>query len=238
MSCISITEYSIHLIGIICIITKKRGEQHWWRWCWERHEFPQIFLNTQKNHFILQRDPRDTGSRPPACRRCLPSYQAHIGNARIQLEEEKNFLENLGFVVKEPVDVIPMAISRPILPKAGCANVSTIIIGSRGRGFVKGLLHGSVSADILRQGKTHLLIFRHSLARELEGAEFIRFCPKIFPRILFPTDFSEPANKGAVIHKGNRRARRSTYTSCRDERGNSWRYQSQMFRKQQRNLRK
>jgi hypothetical protein len=115
-------------------------------------------------------DPRDTGSSPPACCRCHSSHQAHIENARIQLEKEKNFLEHLGFVIKVNIDVITSGdISTAILTKAGCDNISSIIIGSRGRGLAKGLLLGSVSADILRHGKTHLLILRHSFAGELEG---------------------------------------------------------------------
>jgi hypothetical protein len=105
--------------------------------------------------------------------------------------------------VKVTVDVITSGdISTSILLKAGCENVSSIIIGSRGRGLVKDLLPGSVSADILRHGKTHLLIFRHSLAVELEGAVFSRFCPGIFTRILFPTDFFRTCPKGAAINKG------------------------------------
>jgi nucleotide-binding universal stress UspA family protein len=124
------------------------------------------------------------------------THEAHIENVRIQLEEEKNFLEHHGFVVKVTVDVITSGdISTAILRKAEYENVSHIIIGSRGRGLVKGLLLGSVSADILRLGKTHLLIIRHSVAEELEGAVFNRFCPGIFSRVLFPTDFSEPAQK-------------------------------------------
>jgi len=68
------------------------------------------------------------------------------------------------------VDVITSGdISTAILTEAGCENISSIITGSRGRGRVKGLPLGSVSADILRNGKTHLLILRHSFARELEG---------------------------------------------------------------------
>jgi len=124
------------------------------------------------------------------------TYQAHIENAKIQLEEERKFLQQLGFVVKVSVDVITSGnISTAILRKAECEKVSSIIIGSRGRGLVKGLLIGSVSTDILRHGKTHLLIIRHSLAEGLEGEVFSRFCPGIFTRILFPTDFSEPAQK-------------------------------------------
>ena len=126
-----------------------------------------------------------------------PKYiRAHIENTRIQPEEEKNFHEHLGFVVNVNVDVITSGdIPTAILLKAGCENVSSVIIGSRGRGPVKDLLPGSVSADILRNGKTHLLIFRHSLTRELEGAVFSRFCSGIFTRILFPTDFFKPAKK-------------------------------------------
>lgn len=119
---------------------------------------------------MRHQDPRDTGSSPPAWCRCHSSHRAHIENAWIQLEEEKNFLEHLGFVVKVNVDVITSGdISTAILTKAGCENISSIIIGSRGRGLAKGLLLGSVSADILRHGKTHLLILRHSLAGEREG---------------------------------------------------------------------
>jgi hypothetical protein len=150
-----------------------------------------------------QPDPRDTGSSPPAWCRCHSSHQAHIENARIQLEQEKDFPEHLGLIVKRTVDVISGGdISTAILTEAGCENISSIIIGSRGKGLVKGLPLGSVSADILRNGKTHLLILRHSLAGELEGAVFSRFCPGIFTRILFPTDFFRTCPKGAVINKG------------------------------------
>jgi len=98
--------------------------------------------------------------------------------------------------VKVTVDIITSGdISTAILKKAECENVSHIIIGSRGRGLVKGLLLGSVSADILRHGKTHLLIIRHSLSEDLEEAVFTRFWPGLFSRVLFPTDFSEPAQK-------------------------------------------
>jgi hypothetical protein len=116
---------------------------------------------------------------------------------------EKKFLEHLGFIVRGTVDVIASGdIPTAILTKAGCENVSSIVIGSRRRGLVKGLLPGSGSADILRHGKTHLLIFRHHHAGELEGAVFSWFCPGIFTRILFPTVFFRACPKGAVINKG------------------------------------
>jgi nucleotide-binding universal stress UspA family protein len=185
------------------IITRKREEQQGVKKMFGKVLFPTDFSEYAKKTILcLTRIP---GIQEVVLQHVVDAtrhtkhgwtHQAYIENARIQLEEEKKFLEQLGFIVKVSVDVITSGnISTAILRKAECEKVSSIIIGSRGRGLVKGLVLGSVSADILRNGKMHLLIFRHSLAGELEGAVFSRFCPGIFTRILFPTDFSEPAQK-------------------------------------------
>jgi nucleotide-binding universal stress UspA family protein len=122
------------------------------------------------------------------------THEPHIRNAKIQLGEEKELLENLGFTVTYAVDVITSGdIATAILRRAKNEGVSFIIMGSRGRGLIKGLVLGSVSSNVLRYGKTHLLLLRNDLAGELEGAVFDRFCPGIFSRVLFPTDFSKSA---------------------------------------------
>jgi nucleotide-binding universal stress UspA family protein len=122
------------------------------------------------------------------------THEPHIRNAKIQLGEEKVLLESLGFTVTVAVDVITSGdIATAILRRGKSENVSFIIMGSRGRGLIKGLVLGSASADVLRYGKTHLLLLKNDLAGELEGAIFERFCPGIFSQVLFPTDFSEPA---------------------------------------------
>lgn len=122
------------------------------------------------------------------------THEPHIRNAKIQLGEEKELLEKLGFTVTVAVDVITSGdIATAILKRAKIDNVSFIIMGSRGRGLIKGLVLGSVSSDVLRYGKTHLLLLRNDLAGELEGTVFDRFCPGIFSRVLFPTDFSKSA---------------------------------------------
>jgi nucleotide-binding universal stress UspA family protein len=130
------------------------------------------------------------------------THEPHIRNAKIQLGEEKDLLEGLGFTVTIAVDVITSGdIATAILTRAKREDASFIIMGSRGRGLIKGLLLGSVSADVLRYGTTHLLLLHNNLAGELEGAVFDRFCPGIFQRVLFPTDFSEPAEKALSFIK-------------------------------------
>jgi nucleotide-binding universal stress UspA family protein len=122
------------------------------------------------------------------------THEPHIRNAKIQLREEKDLLENLGFAVTVAVDVITSGdIATAIISRAKNEDVSFIIMGSRGRGLIRGLLLGSVSSDVLRYGKTHLLLMRHDHAGEPEGAVFDRFCSGLFQRVLYPTDFSEPA---------------------------------------------
>jgi nucleotide-binding universal stress UspA family protein len=128
------------------------------------------------------------------------THEPHIRNARIQLGEEKDQLEGLGFSVTVTVDVITSGdIATAILLRAKSEDVSLIIMGSRGRGLIKGLLLGSVSSDVLRYGKTHLLLMRHDHTGELEGAVFDRFCPGLFQRVLYPTDFSEPAENALSV---------------------------------------
>ena len=130
------------------------------------------------------------------------THEPHIRNAKIQLGEEKELLEDIGFSVTVAVDVITSGdIATAILKRAKSENVSFIVMGSRGRGLIKGLLLGSVSADVLRYGKTHLLLLRNNLIGEAEGAVFKRHCPGIFSRVLFPTDFSRPADEALSFLK-------------------------------------
>src|SRR5674476_1183625 len=103
-----------------------RGEK-----CLERYWFPQIFLITQKKPFYAS--PRSPGyTKSSSSMLSMPrhtkhgwTHQVHIENARIQLEEDKKFLDQLGFVVKVSVDVITSGdISTAILRKAECEKVS------------------------------------------------------------------------------------------------------------------
>lgn len=122
------------------------------------------------------------------------THEPEIENARIQLREEKEYLERFGKRVKNIVRVITGGtVASEIQEIAREERASAIIMGCRGRNLISGLLLGSVSAGVLRHGKTPLLIIRDSVADHLEGRALEKFCPGIFSRILCPTDFSEPA---------------------------------------------
>ncbi|MEK6978402.1 MAG: universal stress protein [Candidatus Hydrothermarchaeota archaeon] len=115
------------------------------------------------------------------------THGPEIENAKIRLEEQKKRLESLGLKAGVKVDVITEGdIPRAILETADKEKASLIVMGARGRSRIQGLLLGSVSLNILRHARTHVLILRYNLALE-------RFCPRIISKVLCPTDFSEPS---------------------------------------------
>ncbi len=126
----------------------------------------------------------------------------HIENAKMHLEEHKAHLEHLGFNVKTEVDVITDgSISNSILKTADEENVSLILMNAHGKSLIKGLLLGSVALDVLRHAKTDVLLMRYKLVESLEGEKLQKFCGRIFSKVVYPTDFSESAEKALSLLK-------------------------------------
>ena len=80
-------------------------------------------------------------------------------------------------------------------------NVSLIIMGAQGKGMLEGMLLGSVSTEVLRQGETDLLILRHKMLEKGKEANKERFCPDIFSRVLVATDLSAAAEDAITLAK-------------------------------------
>ncbi|NJD75687.1 MAG: universal stress protein [Candidatus Methanoperedens sp.] len=145
-----------------------------------------------------------------------------IKKAELVLQEQKKRLESIGKTVKTEVKVgIP---SREILRTADEESPSLVVMGARGMGLIKDILIGSVSSDVLRYGRTNLLIMRHKvfeqyvreafekydcmclgvppvdlITRDLKGAVFEKYCDRIFSKVLYPTDFSKSAEQTISI---------------------------------------
>ncbi len=124
----------------------------------------------------------------------------HIEDARMHLEEHKVHLENLGLKVKTKVDVITEGnISHSILKTADEENVSLILMNAHGKSLIKGLLLGSIALDVLRHAKKDVLLMRYKLVDGFDGEKLQKFCERIFSKVVYPTDFSEPAEKALSL---------------------------------------
>ena len=72
-------------------------------------------------------------------------------------------------------------------------------MGARGRSRIASALLGSVSRNVLRFGDTHLLVMRY---KTIEGGDMDKYCARVFAKVLFPTDFSQPAEAALSFLKG------------------------------------
>lgn len=92
--------------------------------------------------------------------------------SRTNTSRAKKRLKSIGKTVKTKVKVgIP---SREILRIVDEESPSLVVMGARGMSLIKDILLGSVSSDVLRYGKTNLLIMRHKIAEQLERGAFER----------------------------------------------------------------
>jgi nucleotide-binding universal stress UspA family protein len=116
---------------------------------------------------------------------------AEVKDAEKRLMEEKSAIAAPGINVKvRAVSVLEGEVASAIQRVAEEEKVSMVTMGARGKSLIQSVLLGSVSRNVLRYGDTHLLIMRY---KTLENGDMGKFCTRVFDKVLFPTDFSQPA---------------------------------------------
>lgn len=106
------------------------------------------------------------------------------------LEQQKKTLVAQGVKV-----TVEMPVGLPAEKLAEIAekhDVSAILIGSQGKGIIQAATLGSVSSKLLHQARRPLFLARMDLLRE-GNSEVV--CQRMFEKVLFPTDFSETAER-------------------------------------------
>jgi len=110
--------------------------------------------------------------------------------ARPALERQKKTLEGQGVRV-----VVEMPFGLPAYSLNETAekhDVSAILIGSHGKGILPSAPLGSVTVKLLQQTRRPILMARIAI---LNGEICHLACGKLFSNILYPTDFSETAER-------------------------------------------
>jgi len=122
---------------------------------------------------------------------------AEVKVAEKRLTEMKSAFMVPGVSVKvKAVTVLEGEVASAVQRVAEDELVTLVAMGARGKSLIGSVLLGSASRNVLRYGNTHLLLMRY---RDLEGA---KHCEKIFAKVLFPTDFSQPAEAALSFLKG------------------------------------
>lgn len=125
---------------------------------------------------------------------------AEVRAAEKKLTQMKSAVKVPGVSVKvKAVTVLEGEVASAIQRVAEDELVTLVAMGARGKSLIRSVLLGSASRNVLRYGNTHLLIMRY---RNLEGVDPKTHCEKIFAKVLFPTDFSQPAEAALSFLKG------------------------------------
>ncbi len=135
------------------------------------------------------------------------SHNLELENAKILMEEKKEYLLHLGLKVQTLVNMLISGrqegtISSNILETAEKENVSLIIIGARGRSLIHDLFLGSISSDVVRDAKMNVLIMRGDPMESHAGTPGEEACPRIFSKLLLPLDFSRHAGDALSFVQG------------------------------------
>jgi len=126
-------------------------------------------------------------SRDPLARVWDPVSE--IRDTEKKLEEEKKAIGAPGVTVKvKAVSVLEGDVASAINKVALEENVSLVAMGARGRSLIMSTLLGSSSRNVLRFGRTHLLIMRY---KTLDDNNMEKYCARVFAKVLFPTDLSQ-----------------------------------------------
>jgi nucleotide-binding universal stress UspA family protein len=151
------------------------------------------------------------------------SYDSLIDEAETRLAEQADHLAHLDEkgpsvrpllkVIVEPMSGADGVDMKRLQPRSGLGlieggsvgeaivkaameeNASLICMGAQGKGLVEGMLLGSVSTEVLRQGQTDLLIIRHMILDGGKDGEHEKFCRDIFSKVMLTSDFSEAATE-------------------------------------------
>lgn len=105
------------------------------------------------------------------------------------LEKEKSALNAPDVTVKvKAVSVLEGEVASAINRVAMEEDVSLVAMGARGMSRIMSTLLGSSSRNVLRFGRTHLLIMRY---KTLDDKNMEKYCARVFAKVLFPTDLSQ-----------------------------------------------
>ena len=128
-------------------------------------------------------------------RRIIGDHHSSSSSVEQSLEAEKGRLVARGNTVRTSIlKADGRDIPGLILSYARKEQVDLIMLGARGKGFVEGLLLGSVSSKIVRNATTDVLITHHpGLALPFQKSpEPNTNQTPLFSRVLYPVDFSKP----------------------------------------------
>lgn len=111
--------------------------------------------------------------------------------AEPKLQQQKLVLEQQGFAVE--VVIVPGAPSQEVVSVARGKHAAMIVVGSHGATLAREVLLGGVALEVAHQSDVPVLVAQLKITDDPERCEAI--CEDLTRHVLFPTDFSEIAER-------------------------------------------
>ncbi len=112
-------------------------------------------------------------------------------NALTTLNKLAEKIEQYDFAVKTRVELgTPF---KEILRIAEEEKAKLIIMGAHGKGFVQGLIMGSVTNNVLKHSQIPVLVYKLKVVDAFDKLTFQAVTEGLFEKVLFPTDWSSCA---------------------------------------------
>lgn len=126
----------------------------------------------------------------------------HLLNSKIR--EAAKIVDDAGIRVKSRIELgVPY---REILKIAEEEKVDLIVAGRERKGFVGEIFVGSITDKIVRHGQIPVYVPKYPGIQGADKEACMRFCRRLFSRILYPTDWSDCARDALQYLKGLRGA--------------------------------
>jgi hypothetical protein len=116
-----------------------------------------------------------------------------VDYARLRLDELVKALETTGTQVKAISEEITGGEIADVINRVAIREgMALVLMGRRGQGVIESLVLGSVASDVLRYGKTDLVLVHTPEAAVPEDNGHGQPCSDLFSNVMICTDFSEP----------------------------------------------
>jgi nucleotide-binding universal stress UspA family protein len=122
------------------------------------------------------------------------------GLAQLKMEEAVGMIKDAGLIAKKLINVgIPY---REILRTARDENVSLIVSGRQKKGVLGEIFIGSNTDKVIRYGEFPVYIPKYPASFGWSQEACVQWCTSPFSRVLYPTDWSDCAQKALRYLKG------------------------------------
>ncbi|WP_297209989.1 MULTISPECIES: universal stress protein [Thermodesulfovibrio] len=115
------------------------------------------------------------------------------GSANEKMKEYLDYLKSNELSVK--TKITSGKVVNEIVKEAALENVSLIVTGRHKRQMIDELFIGSTTDGVVKKSPLPVLVVKYHTIRLIEGKVTEQFCPHIFRKILYATDWSEHSER-------------------------------------------